>query len=329
MSIQEEEIEEQLTGAPAKQPTASQYKKAGAALLAEPSAIFIPLPSKSILYKDEPSLESIKDGMIQVRPMTLRELELFLKPELIETGTLIDAILQNCIKSNVDPKNLLASDRSYLLMWIRSQSFGPNYRFKFPCGNCNKSISTKVNLSDLPIITMDEIHAERNEDGEIIESSVKKIKEPFSTELPHSNVRVYFQLSRGYDESTKSTNNYYKRLKKENFKNSAVERRSDGSTVIRNIDPENKEEGTFVDEQDETTIKETLLQRIVRIDGVDEDQIPKALDNMLGGDISYLQEAIKNSDSGLDMDITVKCPSCKYDNKLQVPFTESFFRSSL
>lgn len=322
---QEEKLEEELTG--------KQSKAAAAGILAEPAASIIHLPSKGILYRNDPNLSEVHDGSISARPMTMRELELFMRPELLESGTLIDAILKKCIKSNIDPKYLLTSDRTYLLIYLRSLSFGPDYRFEFKCGGCRRNISHKINMGSLPIKTLDEIHGELDK-GKLVVSSVKKIKEPFAYQLPHSKLTVLFRLSRGSDEAEKSRDQYFNKVKSE--QNRAIHRNKDGRLVIRNVDPNEQteeESGThFSGQPQQTSILENVMKQVVSIEGVPDDMIEQALGNMLAGDVTSLQEAMYESDSGIEMRIEVPCPDqsgCRTDNKITVPFTESFFRSSL
>lgn len=323
---EDEILEEELTGKASSSPSSSNKIN----LLSEPSSTYIPLPSKSILYKKDPSMSDIHDGKICVRPMTLRELELFLKPDLIETGSLIDAVFKNCIKSNINPLQLLTSDRTFILMWIRAESFGKDYRFSFKCSECKKKISTQVDVSDLPVYTLDEIHAEKDKDGNIKKDSIKDIKEPFKIKLPRSGAIVYFRLSRGIDESTIATDNYFERTKKE-LKNRGIERKSDGTTVIKNITKDEFQDETFIDEFNSPTIYDQLSKVITKIEGVPDDRIGECLNNLTAGDITYLQESIVKCDSGMDLDLVIECPNpqCKNENAFTMPLTETFFRSSL
>lgn len=320
----EERMEEELTG--------KAMKSAPTSILLEPSASIIHLPSKGLLYRNEPALAEVQEGSISARPMTMRELELFMRPELLESGTLIDAILKKCIKSNIDPKYLLTSDRTYILIWLRGQSFGASYRFEFQCSGCKRSISHKLNLGDLPQKTLDDIHAQFDENGKIIQSSVKKIKEPFAFLLPHSGLTVYFRLSRGHDEGEKNRDKYWNKVKKDQGK-AAVQRGKDGRMVIRNIDPTMEEESeTYLQDYEGDSLQDNMIKQIVSIEGVPDDMIAEALPNMIAGDVTSLQQAMYDADSGVDLRIEIMCPDkngCGVRNKINVPFTESFFRSSL
>lgn len=319
MSRTEEELEEELTG---EKPRAPQQQS----LLAEPAAIPLTLPSKGLLYKNDPRMSAIdKDGQILVRPITLDDLELFMMPELVETGTVIDALFNRIIKTNIDPKHLTVSDRNFIMIYVRAQSYGSEYTFKFNCNNtnCNKVIKKKIDLGELPITYLDEIH------------NVKKLKEPFSCKLSMSGATVLYNLSRGINESEAAADRYKKRLRKEleaKAKNSYIVKEN-GRNIMQNVDPfeEGLTDTKLAEEEERDTLYDILSRNVVQISRGKEkysnrSEVEQVLRNMVGGDVSELQQYMKEADSGIDMDIKVKCPSCKTMNTFVIPFTESFFR---
>ena len=316
MANSEETLEEFITG---EKPRAPQ--KAGS-LLAEPAPIPLILPSKGILYKNDQRVGEIdKDGQVFIRPITLDDLELFVNPELIETGTIIDALFNRIIKSKINPKYLLVSDRNYILMYARAQSYGAEYSFTFNCKNCDKLIRQTIDIGDLNVRYLDEIHGQVNEKGDIIADSVKKIKEPFTAKLSMSGAKVYFKLPRGIDESEANTNKYRKRVKKE------IENKK---KILSNVAPE---ETTIVVEEEKDTLVDVLSRNIIKIENADatevfadEGDIRLVLSRLLAGDISELQEQMRDADSGVDMNMNITCPSCKNKNEVLVPLNENFFR---
>lgn len=332
MSTQEEELEEVFTG---QQPTVRGSSLASTSLLSEPPAFPIPLPSKGILYRNEndPRVSGVdKDGTIMVRPLTLEELELFLQPELIESGNLVDVIFSRCIKSpNVDPKYLIVPDRNFILYYVRAKSYGPNYTFSFSCTNCRKEIEHTINIGKLPVKTLDEIFGDKDENGKVKQASLKKIKEPFTTELSSGTV-IKWKFARGIDEATGASERYDKRVKNALKNDSSISLNDRGETVIRNIDPtlekEKSASNTKLVDDDRETLLETLLKQIVEINGFTGDAREQALKNTIAGDISEIQQLLQRYTPGLNTRIEIRCPNprCTHKNKLEVPFTESFFR---
>lgn len=168
------------------------YSKAGISrggkgqkLMFEPPAELVDLPSHGYLYhgvtEDSDILEK---GAIRIRPMTVNEEKILSTPRIVRAGQALDMIFQNCIKSDIDPSELLSSDRVYLMLWLRSVSYGNIYRFKLTCPDTGREFETEVDLSEHPIREMDD----------------PEIKEPFETILPVSKFKVWFRLPRGKDE---------------------------------------------------------------------------------------------------------------------------------
>ena len=337
MSASDQEFEEGMTGLPASSPPASTATRTS--LLAEPAPVAITLPSRAILYKNDPKVGNIdKDGQVFIRPIVMDDMEIFMTPELIETGTVIDSLFNRCIQGDVNPKYLLVSDRNYLLMYIRAQSYGPEYSFKFSCtnGGCSKTITQRINLGELPVIYLDDIHGEKNDKGEVVKSSLKNVKEPFECQLSMSGAKVWFNLPRGIDESEQASERHKRKLKKELEKKTNIVKRGD-KTIIKNVDPY-EDQATMIDDDDEEkdTLFDTLRRSIIRVESSDgseilteDNHIEIFVRRLLAGDLSELQQYIRNYDSGIDMNITVKCPSCKFPNDFLLPLTESFFRREL
>lgn len=168
------------------------YQQAGAgggnkgqSLMFEPPAELVELPSHGYLYKGVTNdADILEKGAVRIRPMTVHEEKILSTPRIVRSGQALDMIFQNCIKSDIDPGELLSSDRVYLMLWLRSVSYGNIYRFKLTCPDTNREFEHEVDLSTHPIEEME------NPD----------IKEPFEYTLPVSKFTVLFRLPRGKDE---------------------------------------------------------------------------------------------------------------------------------
>jgi hypothetical protein len=156
-------------------------------LMFEPDAELVDLPSHGYLYKsitDDPDI--IERGQIRIRPMTVHEEKILTTARLVKTGQALDLIFRNCIKSRIDPGEMLSSDRVFVMLWLRSISYGNIYRFfvntQDPASQIGK-FEVEVDLSNHPIKEMED----------------PNIKEPFEVTLP-SGYKITYRLPRGKDE---------------------------------------------------------------------------------------------------------------------------------
>lgn len=159
----------------------------GSNLMFEPPAELVELPSHGYLYKDvtdDPDI--LEKGSIKVRPMTVHEEKILTTSRLVKSGQALDMIFQNCIKSRINPGELLSSDRVFVMLWLRSISYGNVYKFNLICQNpsCGRRFEHEVDLSEHPI-------------NEIEDDT---IEEPFELTLPVMKYKVQFRLPRGKDE---------------------------------------------------------------------------------------------------------------------------------
>lgn len=323
-----EQTQEQLTGKPVNTPRS---------LLGEHPAIPLNLPSKGILYAGDPEMAAIGgDGEIFVKPMTTEEILLFSSPELIESGNVIDAIFERCIKSNINHKKLLSSDRNYILIYLRSKSFGSKYSFPVKCQNkeCNTKLKHTIDFGKLPVRELDLIHGEFI-NGKLKRDSVAKIKEPFVITLSSSEAKVYFRLARGIDTSEVSSEAYYESIRNDISNKTYIKDGTKKHMVISN-EPLTETRTTVAKPRDSAEETIAFMSKLIyKIEGANnevftsKDDIIKVLKNLIAGDFSELQQKIKQADSGIDMDIVVRCPVCGYENEEEVPFGTEFFRRSL
>lgn len=151
----------------------------------EPEAELVELPSHGYLYKnitDDPDV--IERGSIRVRPMTVKEEKILTTTRLVRSGQALDLIFKNVIKSKIDPSQMLSSDRVFIMLWLRSVSYGNNYKFNLQCPSCQGRFEYEVDLGGHPITELED----------------ENVTEPFSLELPVSGAKLSFRLPRGTDE---------------------------------------------------------------------------------------------------------------------------------
>ena len=158
----------------------------GQKLMFEPPAELVEIPSHGYLYKSITSdPDIIEKGSVRIRPMTVSEEKILATTRLVKSGQALDMVFQNCIKSSIDVTQMLSSDRVFLMLWLRSISYGNVYKFNMTCTNtaCAKRFEYSVDISSHPIKEMKE-----------------DVTEPVQVQLPISKYNIYFRLPRGVDE---------------------------------------------------------------------------------------------------------------------------------
>jgi hypothetical protein len=150
----------------------------------DPPSELVELPSHGYLYKNATDDQDVLEGKIRIRPMTVREEKILSTVRLVKSGQALDLVFKNCIKSHIDTAELLSSDRSFMMLWLRNVSYGNVYKFNLQCPECQKKFETEVDLTNHPVKELED----------------PEVKEPFEVTLPVSKQKVLFRLPRGKDE---------------------------------------------------------------------------------------------------------------------------------
>ena len=153
----------------------------------EPPAETVIIPSHGYLYRNvTQDLDIIENGSIKIRPMTVAEEKILATPRLVKSGQAIDMVFEACIKSKIDPKELLSSDRVFLMLWLRSISYGNIYKFTLTSPEPGNPVrfEYEVDLSNHPITEFND----------------ETMTEPFEFTFPKCQYKVSFRLPRGKDE---------------------------------------------------------------------------------------------------------------------------------
>lgn len=148
----------------------------------------IQLPSRGILYGPDAVIKTppLPEGRVQIRKMRIEEDEI-----LAGSGgsalTRVSKIIARCSKlpQGFDAEHLLVSDRMFLLMAIRTHTFGPIYQIQFQCPHCkHRNPKRPVN-----IVT------------ELSEKLLPEdVREPLDVKLPDLGTTIGIRLLRGIDE---------------------------------------------------------------------------------------------------------------------------------
>jgi hypothetical protein len=155
-------------------------------LMFEPEAENIEIPSKNYLYRDIlKDNDALQNGYLKIRPMTVNEEKILTTNRLVKTGQALDLIFSNCIKTDIDPAEILSSDRVFIMLWLRKISYGEKYRFWVQSQDpSNQSrFEWEIDLNTIGVKSFND----------------PEIREPFTTKLP-SGYEITFRLPRGKDE---------------------------------------------------------------------------------------------------------------------------------
>lgn len=103
----------------------------------------VPLPSEGKFYAD--GLKEVK-----MEYLTSRDEDLLTTPSFIEDGSVIDRLLdRKIVDKNVDSRKLLAGDRSALILFLRTSSYGNIYKVSVPDPRNSNIFEADVDLLKL------------------------------------------------------------------------------------------------------------------------------------------------------------------------------------
>jgi len=193
----------------------------------------VELPSKGLVY---PSDNPLSSGQVEIKYMTAKEEDILTNQSYIEKGIVLDKLLESVVVSKINLNDLIVGDKNAVLIATRILGYGKEYKFTYN----NEEQTVDLSLLD---------------NKEFDESSIKKGKNEFSFELPHSGNKITFKILTGSDE--RKIEQELKGLKKIN-KNSSPEMSTRLKYMITSINGE----------EDKKTIREfvdtALLARDAR-----------------------------------------------------------------
>lgn len=144
-------------------------------------AEMVSLPSRGALYKNVTDDVDILNGQIQMYPMTVKDEEILSTSRFLKSGAATRMVIDNCVASDIDARDILLYDSNYLLFFLRGISYGNDYKFKLKCSNssCGMEFDHTVKIDELEF-----------------EELPEDVKEPFSVVLPKCKYKVTFVLPR-------------------------------------------------------------------------------------------------------------------------------------
>jgi len=156
--------------------------------------VSITLPSHGIFYDDK-----LPDGRLEIRKMTAHE-ESILQSQGVDVYARLDTIMRNCVRvpdDRMKPGQFLISDRLALMLAQRIHTFGPLYKFTYPCPSCRHNNRVEVDINkEFDTITPEDVVRKMEEKG----VADFKLTEPFEVDLLDAQTKVQCRFLRGDDE---------------------------------------------------------------------------------------------------------------------------------
>ena len=137
------------------------------------------LPSRGLFYGDK-----LPDGKVEMSPMRTSD-EKLLAGGVSDRAKLIDTLLKRCIITEFPYNEFMIGDKYFMLMFLRSITYGEYYEFKMTCSKCSGKFSHGMNVPD---------------DFEL-RVSTEDDTEEFDVTLPLTNKVITLRLLRVYDET--------------------------------------------------------------------------------------------------------------------------------
>ncbi len=184
----------------------------------------VELPSKGLVYpKDNP----LSSGKVEIKYMTAKEEDILTNQAYIQSGTVLDKLLESVVVSKINVKDLIIGDKNAVLVATRILGYGKDYVFNY------LGEEHTIDLTTL-------------ENKEFDISLVEEGKNEFKYTLPHTGTEITFKILDGNDE--KKIEKEIKGLKKIN-KNSSPELSTRLKYIITSVggETESKTIREFVD----------------------------------------------------------------------------------
>ena len=124
------------------------------------------LPSRGRYYNPK--------ARIEIKPLTVGDVKFLTTMNPGNAEEMLDRVLENCLKlTDLEYLNILRADRTYLLFWVRVNSFiaSNGYDIEITCPVCGEKISKRVKLENLDVKYIEDTFANSieftDEEGEV------------------------------------------------------------------------------------------------------------------------------------------------------------------
>lgn len=268
------------------------------------------LPSGGRFYKDA-SNNHWPDGFVRVRAMTQTAEKVLATQRLIESGQAIDYLLKECCQfpTGFEPVDLLISDRTFLLYYIRGITHGNDYEFAVDCPNsdCNKKSIHEYDLNQLA--------------STITRPDPSLGDEPFKIVLPYMSkvagkeIWVHVRFLRGTD--------VHNLVSKRKLKQRTIVKPGAQQNPFQRRRQQVQESSVIIDQ----SLTDILSKNIVSVMGVQDPRvISQFVGKMHATDSGTIREWLRDNTPGIDTTVAISCPHCGQEYTVELPISETFFR---
>lgn len=240
------------------------------------------LPSKGLLYPGNKSTVTIKY-------MTADEDDILFSPELVESGQMLDALLEASIKDkDLRPDDMLSGDRMFTLLSLRRTGLGDSYEHPdIACSECRNII--KKHVVDLSLLKPKELTAAPDANGE------------YSVQMPTTKINIKFRLLKGSDEKRLAKTAQFAKSK------------SVGGVKMRS---------SMITERYLLTIMEVNGNR-------DKLYIRKFISAMPTFDSTFFRQYLREIEPGVDLNYDFECPHCGAVTTKEITINSKLFYPEL
>ena len=243
----------------------------------------------------------------EIRKMSGKEGKLIADRRSMKGTFLADSILSGCFIKLEDPgpygfspgslpawSKVIGADRAYALVQIRALSLGDEYEFKVQCDNegCRRMYTWSLPLSALPLKPLPDASAEALRAGNEHTCYVGRVTRPANPDAGETapvvlttGKKVTFKLPTGADQ-----NKYGPQLQESNDR-----------------------------------MLLSIRMKLISIEGVHENDLNRFLEDLDYDQFLRLRDDLDDADGGLDIDLTVNCPTCGNSQEMALPFDRDFF----
>lgn len=107
---------------------------------------YVNLPSQGIFYPEGHPLHG--QDSVEVKMLTTREEDILTNPSYIETGTVIEKLLQSILIKKIPAQQLFEGDIMAIIIAARIEAYGQQYEVVKQCSNCTKEYNIDLNLEN-------------------------------------------------------------------------------------------------------------------------------------------------------------------------------------
>lgn len=265
------------------------------------------LPSRGELYPEGDPLHGA--DKIAFRDMTLKEEDILANKTLVKNGVAFDRVLQNVLEDQrINVSNMTISDKQALLLRLRINSYGPEYKISMKCPECGTRQDVVIDLQESFDKAMGFVKPLEETLEFYKKYDLKRLgHDTFSFITKKSKSEIVFRIGRGADEHTMFRMEE-KRQRGRNKKDANLEV-LDGGAVL-----------------------ETFKMFIVSINGVSNPlELSALLAHLHSMDTWHIREIYREVSCQMTLLSDFVCVNeeqCGYEHEIEVPLTANFFRHS-